>query len=136
MAGEIRIPIRSDADVVTARKQGRELARRVEFSATDLTIIATAISEIARNIVMFAEGGEIVVSLVGGNGRQGVTVVARDSGPGIPDLDRALQDGYSSYGGMGLGLPGSRRLMDEFEISSEVGRGTTVIMTKWRKDGR
>jgi RNA polymerase sigma factor (sigma-70 family) len=134
VAGEIRIPIQADADVVTARKQGRELAEQAGFSATELTIIATAISEIARNIVMFAERGEVVVSLVGENSRQGVTVVARDSGPGIPDLERALQDGYSGYGGMGLGLPGSRRLMDEFEITSEVDRGTTVTMTKWRRD--
>jgi RNA polymerase sigma factor (sigma-70 family) len=136
VAGEVRIPIQADADVVTARKQGRELAARAGFSATELTIIATAISEIARNIVMFAERGEIIVTLVGENGRQGVTVVARDSGPGISDLERALQDGYSGYGGMGLGLPGSRRLMDEFEISSEVDKGTTVTMTKWRQAGR
>jgi RNA polymerase sigma factor (sigma-70 family) len=134
VAGEVRIPIQTDADVVTARKQGRELAARAGFSATELTIIATAISEIARNIVMFAKRGEIIVSLVDENSRQGVTVVARDSGPGIPDLERALQDGYSGYGGMGLGLPGSRRLMDEFEITSEVDRGTTVTMTKWRRD--
>jgi RNA polymerase sigma factor (sigma-70 family) len=134
VAGEIRIPIQADADVVTARKQGRELAARAGFSATELTIIATAISEIARNIVMFAERGEVVVSLVGEDSRQGVTVVARDSGPGIQDLARALQDGYSGYGGMGLGLPGSRRLMDEFEITSEIDRGTTVTMTKWRRD--
>jgi RNA polymerase sigma factor (sigma-70 family) len=133
-AGEIRIPIQTDADVVTARKQGRELAAQAGFSTTELTIIATAISEIARNIVMFAKRGEILVSLVGENSRQGVTVVARDSGPGIPDLERALQDGYSGYGGMGLGLPGSRRLMDEFEITSEVDKGTTVTMTKWRRD--
>jgi RNA polymerase sigma factor (sigma-70 family) len=134
VAGEVRIPISSDADVVTARKQGRELAAQAGFSATELTIIATAISEIARNIVMFAERGEVVVSLVGENSRQGVTVVARDSGPGIPNLQQALQDGYSGYGGMGLGLPGSRRLMDEFEISTEVDKGTTVTMTKWRRD--
>lgn len=134
VTGEVRIPIRSDADVVTARRKGRELAAQAGFSATELTIIATAISEIARNIVMFAERGEVVVSLVGENSRQGVTVVARDSGPGIPDLERALQDGYSGYGGMGLGLPGSRRLMDEFEITSEVDKGTTVTMTKWRRD--
>jgi serine/threonine-protein kinase RsbT len=132
--GEVRIPIQTDADVVAARKQGRELAAGAGFSATELTIIATAISEIARNIVMFAKRGEIIVSLVGDNSRQGVTVEARDSGPGIPDLERALQDGYSGYGGMGLGLPGSRRLMDEFEITSEVDRGTTVTMTKWRRD--
>ena len=134
VAGEIRISVQTDADVVTARKQGRELAAQAGFSATELTIIATAISEIARNIVMFTERGEVVVSLVGENSRQGVTVVARDSGPGIPDLERALQDGYSGYGGMGLGLPGSRRLMDEFEITSEVDKGTTVTMTKWRRD--
>jgi serine/threonine-protein kinase RsbT len=134
VAGEVRIAIQADADVVTARKQGRELAAQVGFSATELTIIATAISEIARNIVMFANRGEIVVSLVGENGRQGVTVVARDAGPGIPDLEQALTDGYSGYGGMGLGLPGSRRLMDEFEISSEVDKGTTVTMTKWRRE--
>jgi anti-sigma regulatory factor (Ser/Thr protein kinase) len=84
--------------------------------------------------VMFANRGEILVSLVGDDGREGVTVVARDAGPGIPDLDRAVQDGYSGYGGMGLGLPGSRRLMDEFEITSEVDKGTTVTMTKWRRD--
>jgi serine/threonine-protein kinase RsbT len=134
VAGEVRIPIRGDADVVTARQQGRELATQAGFSATELTIIATAISEIARNIVMFADRGEIIVSLADENGRQGVTVVARDSGPGIPDLEQALRDGYSGYGGMGLGLPGSRRLMDEFEITSEVDKGTTVTMTKWRRD--
>jgi RNA polymerase sigma factor (sigma-70 family) len=131
-ADEVRIPIESDADVVTARKQGRDLARQAGFSATDLTIVATAISEIARNIVMFADRGEIVVRLVGEGDRQGVTVTARDAGPGIADVEHALEHGSSSYGGLGLGLPGSRRLMDEFEVSSEVGRGTTVIMTKWR----
>jgi serine/threonine-protein kinase RsbT len=135
VAGEVRVPVQTDADVVSARKQGRELAAQAGFSATELTIIATAISEIARNIVMFAKRGEILVSLVGGeNGRQGVTVVARDAGPGIPNLEQALQDGYSGYGGMGLGLPGSRRLMDEFEISSEVDKGTTVTMTKWQRE--
>jgi RNA polymerase sigma factor (sigma-70 family) len=128
---EVHIPIESDADVVTARKQGRELARRAGFSATDLTVIATAISEIARNIVMFAERGEIVVRLVDEGDQRGVTVIARDAGPGIADVERALGHGTSSYGGLGLGLPGSRRLMDEFEISSELGKGTTVIMTKW-----
>jgi RNA polymerase sigma factor (sigma-70 family) len=134
MTGEVRIPVQTDADVVTARKRGRELAAQAGFSATELTVIATAISEIARNIVMFAERGEIIVSLVGEDSRQGVTVVARDAGPGIADLEQAVQDGYSGYGGMGLGLPGSRRLMDEFEITSEVDKGTTVTMTKWRRD--
>jgi RNA polymerase sigma factor (sigma-70 family) len=134
VAGEVRIPIQSDADVVGARRQGRALAAQAGFSATELTIIATAISEIARNIVMFADRGELVVSLVGEPSRQGVTVVARDVGPGIPDPERALQDGYSGYGGLGLGLPGSRRLMDEFELTTELDKGTTITMTKWRRD--
>jgi RNA polymerase sigma factor (sigma-70 family) len=129
---EIVVPIEVDADVVTARQKGRDLARRVGFSASDLTVIATAISEIARNIVMFAERGEVTVSVVGEGDRQGVMVTVRDSGPGIADLEHALQDGSSTYGGMGMGLPGSRRLMDEFSISSEAGRGVTVTMTKWR----
>ncbi|MDQ3422129.1 MAG: anti-sigma regulatory factor [Actinomycetota bacterium] len=121
-----------DADVVTARQKGREAAAGVGFSATDQTLIATAISEIARNIVRFAERGEVLIVPVSEDGRQGVTVVARDVGPGIPDVHRALRDGYSTYRGLGLGLPGSKRLMDQFEIVSEVGKGTTVTMTKWR----
>jgi serine/threonine-protein kinase RsbT len=130
--GEIVVPIRVDADVVTARRAGRDLAGQAGFSTADLTLIATAISEMARNIVMFAERGEVTIRLVSEDDRHGVTITARDVGPGIDDLERALQDGSSSYGGMGLGLPGSRRLMDEFDISSESGRGVTVIMTKWR----
>jgi serine/threonine-protein kinase RsbT len=131
-ADEERIPIRADTDVVGARRTGRELAARAGFGPTDLTLIATAISEIARNIVMFAGSGEIRVRLAAEPGRRGVVVTARDAGPGIADLDRALRDGYSTYGGMGLGLPGCRRLMDEFEITSEQGKGTTVVMAKWR----
>ena len=102
------------------------------FSRTEATLVATVISELARNIVQFAERGEILVCPVEQNGRTGVMIVARDVGAGIPDVARALQDGYSTYrGGLGLGLPGSRRLMDEFDILSEVGKGTTVTMTKW-----
>lgn len=128
------IPILSDADVVRGRQKGRELAAEVGFSSTELTLIATAISEVARNIVRFAARGEILVRLVERNGRRGVTIIARDAGPGIPDVSQAMADGYSTYQGLGLGLPGSRRLMDEFEIASEVGKGTTVTMTKWRPD--
>jgi RNA polymerase sigma factor (sigma-70 family) len=130
-ADETRIPVSSDADVVTARQKGRETAARAGFSATELTLVATAISEIARNIVKFARRGELTIALVTDDGRSGVTIVARDSGPGIPDVGRALRDGYSTYRGLGLGLGGARRLMDEFEIVSEVGVGTTVTMTKW-----
>jgi anti-sigma regulatory factor (Ser/Thr protein kinase) len=103
----------------------------VGFSATDLTLIATAISEIARNIVKFADHGEIVITAVSESGRRGVTVVGRDVGPGIPDPALALQDGYSTYHGLGLGLPGARRLMDHLEIVSVPGEGTTVTMEKW-----
>jgi len=119
------------AHVVLARQQGRKVAARAGFTATELAVIATAISEIARNIVKFAKRGEVVVSVISENERTGITVVARDVGPGIPDVARAVQDGYSTYGGLGLGLPGAKRLMDEFEILSEVGKGTTVTMTKW-----
>src|SRR5215218_4670403 len=127
---EVHIPIHGDADIVAARQAGRELAARLGFSRTDLTLIATAVSEVARNIVRFADSGEVVIELVE-QPRKGVRVLARDTGPGIPDVEKALQDGFSTYNGLGLGLPGARRLMDEFAIVSEKGRGTTVTMTKW-----
>jgi serine/threonine-protein kinase RsbT len=130
--GEVRVPIRTDADVVAARQAARELAARLEFSATELTMIATAVSEVVRNIVRFAGSGEVVVELVD-EPRSGIRVVARDTGPGIPDVDLALRDGYSTYSGLGLGLPGAQRLMDQFAVVSERGRGTTVTMIKWRR---
>jgi serine/threonine-protein kinase RsbT len=108
------------------------VAATAGFTGSDLTLIATAISEIARNIVKFATRGEFVFSVLDEDGRKGLKVIARDSGPGIPDVERALQDGYSTYRGLGLGLPGARRLMDEFDVVSEVGTGTTVTMIKWR----
>ena len=106
------------------------MASRLGFPRTDRTLIATAVSEVARNIVRFAGAGELVIELVEGS-RKGLRVVASDSGPGIDDVDKALADGYSTYNGLGLGLPGARRLMDEFELVSEIGAGTTVTMTKW-----
>jgi RNA polymerase sigma factor (sigma-70 family) len=129
---EVRIPVHVDADVVAARRAAREMAARIGFSPTDLTVIATAVSEVARNIVRFAGSGEVVVDLLE-QPRPGVRIVARDTGPGIPDVELALADGYSTYAGLGLGLPGARRLMDEFALASETGRGTTVTMTKWRR---
>jgi serine/threonine-protein kinase RsbT len=131
MTDEVRIPIRDDIDVVTARRQGRSLAEGCGFSSTDLTVIATAISELARNILTFAQAGEIIVELTERDGRPGICVVARDDGPGIPDVDLAMQDGYSTGRSLGLGLPGTRRLMDEFEIVTEPGHGTTVTVRKW-----
>jgi serine/threonine-protein kinase RsbT len=127
---EVRVPIAADPDIVTARQAARELAIRAGFAGPDLTMLATAVSEVARNIVRFASGGEVSVELLA-RSRTGIRVVARDTGPGIADIDRALQDGFSTYDGLGLGLPGARRLMDEFEIESEPGTGTTVSMTKW-----
>lgn len=131
MADEVLMDVSSDADIVTARQKGRELAGRAGFSVTDLTLIATAISELARNIVLYAKHGAIAVSLAEHGHRRGIVIVAHDEGPGIPDVSQALQDGYSTSGGLGLGLRGTRRLMDEFDIVSEVGKGTTVTVKKW-----
>lgn len=128
-----RIPIDRDGDVVTARQKGREMAQRVGFTGSDLTIIATAISEIARNIVVYARRGEVIVSQLQLGAKRGVLVVARDEGPGIADIEQAMRDGFSTGKSLGLGLPGARRLMDEFEIVSEPGKGTVVTMKKWTR---
>lgn len=116
---------------MAARQAGRTMAERVGFSTTDQTLIATAISEMARNIIQYARTGEILLSLVSRDRQPGIQVVAKDRGPGIPDLDMAYRDGYTTGKGMGMGIPGARRLMDEFQMTSEVDRGTTVVMTKW-----
>jgi serine/threonine-protein kinase RsbT len=128
-----RIAIESDADVVTARQRARELAAGLELSSTDQTLLATAISEVARNITTYAQRGEVLVSVVHEDDRRGIQVVARDQGPGIEDIDRALQDGYTTGGGLGLGLPGARRLVDDFTIDSAPGQGTTVTLVKWSR---
>lgn len=129
--GVVRVPVSRDADVVTARQQGREVAARAGFSSSDQTLIATAISEISRNIVKFADRGEVTISLVSEDGRRGISVVVSDVGPGIANPDDALRDGYSTYQGLGLGLPGAKRLMDAFHLRSVPGEGTTVTMEKW-----
>jgi serine/threonine-protein kinase RsbT len=133
VADALSLRIAADVDVVQARTQGRELAAGAGFSTGDQTVIAAAISEIARNILNYAKRGEITLRVVPNGDRQGVEVIARDAGPGIPDIARAMQDGYSTSGGLGLGLPGAKRLMDEFEVISVVGQGTTVTMKKWRR---
>jgi serine/threonine-protein kinase RsbT len=131
---ETRIAIDSDSDVVTARQRARELAADIDLTSTDQTLLATAISEVARNITTYATRGEVTLSVVRDNGgRQGIRVVARDDGPGIADIERALQDGYTSGGGLGIGLPGARRLVDEFEIESAPSEGTTVTLVKWSR---
>ncbi len=133
MANEVIVPVARDADIVTARQQGREMATVAGFSGSDLTMIATAISEVARNILNYAETGEIVLTLEQQPGRRGVGVVARDHGPGIADVELAMRDGFSTAKSLGLGLPGARRMMDEFEIVSQLGQGTTVTMRKWTR---
>jgi len=133
-AGEVgvRVDIAGDADLVPARAQGRALAEQLGFTRTEATLIATAISEIARNIVVHVGRGEVILRPRYEEARRGLTVVARDSGQGIRDVDAAVRDGVATRGGLGLGLPGARRLMDEFEIVSRRGEGTTVTMTRWR----
>jgi len=131
--GEIRVAINSDQDIVTARQEGRVLATRLCFSSVDATFIATAISELARNILAYAGKGEIMLRATHGSNREGILVVASDNGPGIRDIPQALRDGFSTSGSLGLGLPGVRRLMDEFEIKSQPGRGTTVSVKKWKR---
>ena len=131
-AGEIRVAINSDQDIVTARQKGRALAMEAGFSTGDATLIATAISELARNIVSYARRGEITLKIVSASVRQGILIVASDSGPGIPDIRQAMRDGFSTSGSLGLGLPGVRRLMDEFEITSQPGKGTMVAVKKWK----
>jgi serine/threonine-protein kinase RsbT len=128
---EVRVSINSGADILTARLEGRQLASEAGFNNSDLTVIATAISEVARNIVQYARKGEIILGVVQDGNKRGLRVEARDDGPGIPNIELAMQDGYSTGGGLGLGLPGTRRLMDELQVDSKVGRGTTVVATKW-----
>ena len=135
MADEIRWEIAVDLDVVQARQSAREQAALAGFSAGDQTVIAAAVSEIARNILMYARRGTVTLRLEEDDERRGLIVVARDDGPGIADVPRAMQDGFSTSGGLGVGLPGSRRLMDEFEVVSAPGRGTLVTMKKWKRNG-
>lgn len=133
MRDETRVAIDSDHDIVTARQRGRALAEQIGFSNSNLTLIATAISELARNILLYAKKGEVRLGIVEEDGRQGLAVVASDHGPGIADVGRAMEVGYSTSGSLGLGLPGVRRLMDDFEIVSKMGRGTTVSTRKWKR---
>ena len=129
---EIRVTISSDQDIVLARQKGRSLALELGFSSGDATLIATAISELARNIVSYAGNGQILLRDIQNSTRVGISVTASDDGPGIPNLSQAFRDGFSTSGSLGLGLPGVRRLMDEFEINSKPGQGTKVGVKKWR----
>lgn len=132
-AGEIRVAINSDQDIVSARQKGRALASELGFGSVDATLIATTISELARNILAYAKRGEIILRTINGPNRTGIEIVASDEGPGISDIRQVLRDGFSTSGGLGLGLPGVKRLTDEFEITSQVGRGTKVTAKKWKR---
>ena len=128
---DVRVPVQSDIDIVAARQKGRALATRLGFSSSDATIVATAISELARNIVLYAKRGEILLTATSNGEHRGLIIVACDDGEGIADVPQAMQDGYSTTGRMGVGLPGVKRLMDDFEITSVVGKGTVVTVKKW-----
>ena len=132
MEDEIRVPINSHHDIILARQKGRSLATTVGFSPGDTTLIATTISELARNIVTYAVSGEIRVKMITGSARRGIQVIAHDDGPGIADVQQAMRNGFSTSGGLGLGLPGVKRLVDEFDIVSEKNHGTTVTAKKWK----
>jgi serine/threonine-protein kinase RsbT len=129
--GDIVVNIQNSDDIVAARKAGHQLALDLGFSLTDVTMIATAISEIARNITSYAGRGVVRVTVADRDGRKALVVRAEDYGPGIADIDRAMEDGYSTGRGLGLGLPGARRLMDRLVVDSALGRGTMVEMWKW-----
>lgn len=135
VAEHVTVAVQVSEDIVTARQAGHELAAQLGFTLTDRTMISTAISEIARNITSYAGSGEIRLLVGLREGRNALVVQAEDRGPGIRDIPRALEDGYSTGRGLGLGLPGARRLMDKLIIDSAPGRGTLVEMWKWVPDG-
>ncbi|MHB0975807.1 MAG: anti-sigma regulatory factor [Candidatus Aquicultorales bacterium] len=131
MAGGIQVSIKNDSDIVAARTAGRRLASDAGFAGSELTVIVTAVSELARNIVRYAKEGEISFQILDNPDHKGIEITASDQGPGIPNTALTLEDGYSTSNGLGLGLPGVRRLMDEFAIESRIGKGTKIITKKW-----
>ena len=131
MSNETRVPIGSALDIVTARQLGRSMAMELGFDGAEVTLIAAAISEVSRNIVEYAKGGVIILQTLSNGSKRGLSVVARDQGPGIQDVAKAMQYGYSTRRGLGVGLPGAKLLMDDFDIVSKVGVGTTITMKKW-----
>jgi serine/threonine-protein kinase RsbT len=126
------LPIRSDADIVLVRQAARRWAMDAGFSLVDQTKMVTAASELARNTLSYGGGGAVRVEALENGARRGVRMTFEDQGPGIPDIELALRDGYTSGSGLGLGLSGSRRLVNEFSIDSRVGEGTRVVIARWR----
>ncbi len=126
--------ISKNIDIITVRSAGRDLAKRIGFSSYDQTLITTAISEIARNILEYAKTGEIHIHKIQDGKKEGIKITAEDQGPGIMEVEKVMQEGYSTGNGMGLGLPGAKRIMDDFKILSKIGEGSTIIMKKWLMD--
>ena len=124
--------IKAEADIVMVRRAARNAAQRCGFGPTDVTRIVTACSEMARNMFKYAGQGTMRWRSIEVNGREGLELVFEDNGPGIADTDRAMEEGYTTSGGLGMGLPGTKRLVDEFEIRSAAGQGTTITLKKWR----
>ena len=135
-ANEVRVPIESAVDIVTARQKSRSLALELGFDGAEVTLIAAAISEVSRNIVEYAGQGRLILQPTNHGAKRGLCVVAEDNGPGIKDVAQAMQYGYSSRRGLGVGLPGAKLLMDEFDIVSKVGVGTTITMKKWVQNAK
>ena len=129
----MRVPILTEYDIVTARQRVKELSTALNFSSAEQTLVATCVSELARNIVEYAGTGEMTIGLTNNKEAKGIIIIAEDKGPGIPDIELAMKDGYSTSKGLGIGLPGSRRIMDEFEIVSKPGEGTTITVKKWKR---
>lgn len=125
------VEVNNEWDIVNARQLGRKKAKELGFGNVDQARITTAISELARNIYLYAQNGEICLEIVEDHERKGLKIIAKDSGPGIEDVREVLEDGYTTSGGLGAGLPGVKRLMDEFTIHSEVNKGTVITATKW-----
>ena len=135
MRDESNIEIITEWDIVTARQLGRDEAKKVGFGTVDQARITTAISELARNIYLFAKAGEIRIESVIEENRAGLIITAIDKGPGIEDIRKVMEEGFTTSGGLGSGLPGVKRLMDNMEIQSALGKGTTVRIEKWLKAG-
>jgi serine/threonine-protein kinase RsbT len=127
---EDTLPVKNEYDIISVRSFGRNVAIKLGFGVVDQCRITTAISELARNAVVHGRGGSVTIKIIR-NDKKGIEIICRDEGPGIVNLELALQGGYSTVGGLGIGLSGAKRLMDEFQITSSAGKGTTVIVRKW-----
>lgn len=127
------VQINNEWDIVNARQLGRNVAKEIGFGTVDQARITTAVSELARNIYLYAKSGEIHIKPMFENGKKGIKIIARDSGPGIKDIRKVMEDGYTTSGGLGAGLPGVKRLMDDFMIQSKVNEGTEIVASKWMR---